>query len=61
MDNLTPEFFDLLVIVNIIIGVIIAGRRFLKDVRGPLPDDAPDWVRASTHPPTTRHSSSDSS
>ena len=61
MDSLTPEIFDLLVMVNIVIGVIIAGRRFLKDVRGPLPDDAPDWARASTHSATTRQSSSDSS
>ncbi len=61
MESLTPEIFDLLVIINIILGVIIAGRRFLRDVRGPLPDDAPDWVRASYHSTTTRHASSDSS
>lgn len=47
MDFLTPEFFDLLVIVNIVIGVVIAGRRFHKDIRGPLPDDAPNWARSA--------------
>ena len=61
MDSLTPEFFDFLVIVNIVIGVIIAGRRFLKDIRGPLPDDAPDWARAADYTRATRHSSSDNS
>ena len=61
MDSLTPEFFDLLVIVNIVIGVIIAGRRFLKDVRGPLPEDAPDWAHAAYFSRTTRHTSCDNS
>ena len=61
MDFFTPEFFDLLVIVNIVVGVIIAGRRFLKDIRGPLPDDAPDWARAAYHTDATGRSSSHSS
>ena len=61
MNSLTPEFFDFLVIVNIVIGVIIAGRRFLKDIRGPLPEDAPDWARAAFHSETNRHASRDSS
>ncbi|MCY4537908.1 MAG: hypothetical protein OXE52_06720 [Chloroflexi bacterium] len=46
LDILTPEFFDTLVIANVIIGLAIAGRRFLRDIRGPLPDDAPEWAHA---------------
>ena len=57
MDFLRPEIFDLLVIVNIIIALIIAGRRFFKDIRGPLPDDAPDWARAARDSHDTRATS----
>ncbi len=44
MDFMTPAAFDILVIVNIAVGIVIAGRRLVKDIRGPLPDDAPAWA-----------------
>ncbi len=44
MDFMTPAAFDILVIVNIAVGAVIAGRRLVKDIRGPLPDDAPAWA-----------------
>ncbi len=47
MDRLTPEFFDILIILNIVVGLVIAGRRFRADIRGPMPDEAPDWARAT--------------
>ena len=60
IESLTPEVFDALVIVNVLIGVFLAGRRFLKDVRGPLPDDAPDWARAVCGSPQANSSHKDS-
>jgi len=45
MEFFTPEVFDALIITNIIVGVLIAGRKFYKDVTGPLPDDAPRRLR----------------
>ena len=56
MDFLTPEFFDALIIANVIIGLAIAGRRLRRDIRGPLPDDAPEWAHVrhmSTSPNTS--------
>ena len=50
MDSLGPEFFDALVIANVVIGLAIAGRRFLRDIRAPLPDDAPGWAHARHNP-----------
>lgn len=47
MDFMTPAAFDILVISNIVIGVVLAGRRLVKDIRTPLPDDAPDWAGAA--------------
>lgn len=41
---LKPEVFDAIIIINIVFGLVIAGRRFLKEIRGPLPDDAPPSV-----------------
>ena len=61
MDILTPEFFDTLVIANVIIGLAIAGRRFLRDIRGPLPDDAPEWAHARANPASPNISSSQDS
>lgn len=58
MDILTPEFFDALVIANVIIGLGIAGRRFLRDIRGPLPDDAPEWAHARYSIPASPNTSS---
>ncbi|MDE2777198.1 MAG: hypothetical protein OXI77_14810 [Chloroflexota bacterium] len=45
VESLTPEVFDALIVVNLVIGVFLAGRRFLRDIRGPLPEDAPYWAR----------------
>lgn len=45
IEFLTPEVFDAIVIANIGIGLLIAGRRFAREIGGPLPDDAPDWAR----------------
>ena len=47
MDFMTPAAFDILVISNIAVGVVLAGRRLMKDIRAPLPDEAPDWARAA--------------
>ena len=41
IDFLTPEIFDAVVIVNIAVGLLVAGRRFVKDLSRPLPDDVP--------------------
>lgn len=40
-----PEVFDAIIIVNIALGLLIAGRRFRRDIRGPLPEDAPHSFR----------------
>jgi len=61
MEILTPEFFDALVIANVVIGLAIAGRRFLRDIRGPLPDDAPEWAHARYDPASSIRSSNSSS
>ncbi len=50
IEFLSPEVFDAIIIINIIVGLIIAGRRFRKDLSGPIPDDAPEWARAA-YPP----------
>lgn len=62
MDTLTPGFFDALVIANVIIGLAVAGRRFLRDIRAPLPDDVPHWAHARRNPysPYSSSSSQDS-
>ena len=39
MDALTPELFDALVLINLALGVIWAGRRFWRDIRRRPPDD----------------------
>ncbi len=45
MELLTPQVFDAVVAINIVIGALIAYRRFVRDLRRPLPDDAPAWAR----------------
>jgi len=60
IESLTPEVFDALVIVNVLIGVFLAGRRFRKDLNSPTPDDAPDWARAVCGPPQANSSRKDS-
>lgn len=60
MDFLTPEVFDALILANIAVGLLIAGRKFYKDVTGPLPDDAPAWAREqyqSSSPPSSDNNS----
>ncbi|GEM_PF-1641205 len=57
MDFLTPEVFDVLILTNIGLGVLIAGRKFYKDVTGPLPDDAPAWAHEKYNTPTSSSSS----
>ena len=42
MDFMTPAAFDILVIINIVVGLFIAGRRLMKDLRAPLPNEAHD-------------------
>ena len=44
-EFLTPDVFDLLVIGNLVVGALIAGWRFRRDLRHPLPDEAPAWAR----------------
>ncbi|MCY4073160.1 MAG: hypothetical protein OXG60_17845 [Chloroflexi bacterium] len=61
MEILTPEFFDALVIANVVIGLAIAGRRFLRDIRDPLPDDAPAWAHGRYNPASSIRSSNSSS
>ncbi len=41
MDALTPELFDLLIIVVIIIGLALAGIRLYSDLTRPLPPSRP--------------------
>jgi hypothetical protein len=41
MDFLTPEFFDLLVVVVIILGLALAAVRLYDDFTRPLPLDEP--------------------
>jgi len=45
LEFLTPEVFDAIIIVNIVVGVALAWRRFRRDITGPLPDDAPPSAR----------------
>lgn len=44
-DLLTPQFFDLLVVISLALGALLAGRRFRRDLRKPPPDDAPTWLQ----------------
>lgn len=60
MDFLTPQLFDILIITNIMVGILLAGRKFYKDITGPLPDDAPRWMRENTNSPSSPASSSSS-
>jgi hypothetical protein len=43
---LTREFFDTLVIIVIVVGLILAARRFYQDMTRPLPPDADEPPRA---------------
>ena len=39
MDFLTPEFFDILIIIVIVLGLALAGIRLYDDLTRPLPDE----------------------
>lgn len=54
-DLLTPQFFDLLVVLSLALGVLLAGRRFLRDLRKPPPDDAPAWLHDTQQGRTEDH------
>lgn len=41
MDFLTPEFFDLLIVVVIILGLALAAVRLYDDLTRPLPPSTP--------------------
>lgn len=45
LEFLKPEIFDAIIIINIALGLLIAARRFRKDITGPLPEDAPHSFR----------------
>ena len=49
LDFLTPEVFDAIIIMNIVLGLMIAARRFRQDISAPLPEDAPASARAACH------------
>lgn len=38
MGLLTPEVFDRLILANLIVGVLLAGLRFYREMTRPLPD-----------------------
>jgi hypothetical protein len=50
MDFLTPEFFDLLVIVTIILGLALAGVRLYDDLTRPLPGERSHGLDEDTRP-----------
>lgn len=37
MEALTPEFFNTLVIINIVVGMALAAYRFTRDMTRPVP------------------------
>lgn len=47
MSFMTPEMFNILIIMNIIVGLILAGLRFRQDMTRRLP--------FRSRPPTTSH------
>lgn len=61
MDFLTQDVFDVLVLANIAVGLLIAARKFYKDINGPLPYDAPAWARQKYDQSTDSTPSSDNS
>lgn len=52
MQNLTPEFFDTLIVVVMIIGIALAAVRLYRDFTRPLPPDpaAPPTPRKDVVP-----------
>jgi hypothetical protein len=53
--QLTREFFDMLIFVVVIVGLILAARRLRADLTRPLPPDKePDWAKDDTQPTETK-------
>lgn len=46
MQSLTPEFFDTLIVIIIIIGMALAGVRLYRDFTRPLPPERPASIPA---------------
>ena len=42
---IAPETFDALVLGSMVLGLLLAGRRFWQDIRRDVPADAPDWAQ----------------
>lgn len=51
MSALTPQFFDLLIIVIILIGLALAVVRFYRDMTRPLPPEKEDTRPTAPVPP----------
>lgn len=47
LEFLKPEVFDAIIIINIALGLMIAARRFRRDITGPTPEDAPASAHAA--------------
>ncbi len=47
---LTREFFDTLIFVVIIVGLLLAARRLRADLTRPLPPDKSEWAQDDTQP-----------
>ncbi|MBW4437052.1 MAG: hypothetical protein KME04_07950 [Pleurocapsa minor GSE-CHR-MK-17-07R] len=45
MENLTPEFFDTIIVVVIIIGLALAAVRLYRDFTRPLPPERPVYPK----------------
>lgn len=55
MQNLTPQFFDMLIIVVIVLGCGLAALRLYRDFTRPLPPPKPyEQPRAKQPPPPTK-------
>ena len=54
--QLTREFFDALIFVVIIVGLILAALRLRADLTWPLPppNDEPEWAKDDTQPTETK-------
>ncbi len=50
MDFLTPELFDLLIVVVILLGLALAAVRLYDDLTRPLPVDEPPFYTGDTRP-----------
>lgn len=50
LDALSPELFDLLIIIVIVVGVILAGVRLYDDFTRPLPPSSRPNASQETRP-----------